>query len=150
MGMWSNQGSASTLILGADVAPTLKNLSSSANKLGSEFDNSAANQKWQYADFELLCRGAAAFTASTTVKLWLIDSLDATNYEDGGDSVTPARPADAQFYLRAVDTAQRMTVVGLILPPGKFKPLVRNEGGQAFTNTDAENVLRMRPYNEIR
>lgn len=145
---WTALGTTTTVINGADVAPTLKGLANNANKLGTEFDNSDAAARAYYADMELLCRGASAFTAGTSVKVWLIESLDGTNYEDGDDSVTPARPPDGYFFLRAVATAQRIALRGMVLPPTKFKPLIRNEGGQAFTGTDAENVLRIRTYGE--
>jgi hypothetical protein len=38
--------------------------------------------------------------------------------------------------------------MAIIVPPTKFKVLVRNEGGQALTNTDSENVLRIWTYQE--
>jgi hypothetical protein len=34
------------------------------------------------------------------------------------------------------------------LPPFNFKPLVINKSGQAMSNTDSENILSYRPYNE--
>jgi len=35
-----------------------------------------------------------------------------------------------------------------MIGPGKYKPVVVNTGGQAFTNTDNENILYYRLYNE--
>jgi hypothetical protein len=91
---WSALGSEQNAILGAGVAPTLKNLANNANKLGNAFDNSLAANRFRYADFELNCRGAAAFSSGGIVKLWLLGAPDGSTYEDGSDSVTPARPPD--------------------------------------------------------
>lgn len=146
---WSAQSTATTVINGAAVAPTLKALANNANKLGAEFDNTLVGNRFQYADFELLCRGASAMTAGAVIKLWIVEAMDGTNYEDGGDSVTPARPADEQFYVQAVATQQRITLRNVVLPPSKWKPLIRNESGQALTNVDGENLLTMRTYTEV-
>jgi len=145
---WSARGDAVTLIAGAGVAPTLKALANNSNKLGNAVDLSAAADRHMLALVTLKVRGASAFTASTVVKLWLLaESTTAGTYEDGADATTPARDPDYEFPLAAVATQQ--TLVALVgLPPGKFKPLVRNEGGQAFTNTDGENELSMQVVSE--
>ena len=136
-----------TVINGDDTAPTLKNLANNSQKLGSEVDNAADLN--QYGVFELQARGASSFTAGGYVEMYLIPSADGTNYSDGDDSVAP--PASCLvgiFPLRAVSTQQRVTLWGVPLPPLKFKPLIVNKTGQAFTNTDAENLLKFGPYND--
>jgi hypothetical protein len=146
---WSAQNAISTVINGDASAPTLKNLANNGQKVGSEVDNSLAANRDQYGDFELLVRGASAFSSGGYVELYLIQPVDGMNYQDGDDSVAP--PASALvgvFPLRAVNTQQRLALRGLLLPAGKFKPLVINKGGQAFTNTDNENVLKLRTFND--
>ena len=144
---WSALGTYTALILGADVAPTLKNLANNGQKLGTEVDNSTDRN--QYGEFELMCRGAAAFTAGTSVELYLIQAVGGTAYADGDDSIAPPLTAlVGVFPLRAVTTQQRIAMSHILLPPTKFKPLVINKGGQAFTNTDAENLLYFRSYND--
>ncbi len=139
--LWSATGAFTTLIDGVTAAPTLKNLASAGNKLGNAYDNSTASTKRdQYATFRLHVRGAVAFTAGSAVFVWLLTAADGATYEDGDDSTTPARPPDLVFSLRAVATQQNIDARGYV-PPGLFKPLVQNNGGQAFTNTDSENVL---------
>lgn len=97
-------------------------------------------------ELELVVTFGTAPTANTTINLWLLREVDGTNFEDGGASVTPLRPADALFQLRAVTTAQRIIVVA-DLPPGVVKPLIRNDGtGQAFASS--ANTLKIRPITE--
>jgi hypothetical protein len=144
---WSALGTYTTVINGADVAPTLKGLANAGGKLGIEVDN--ATDRNMYADFDLLCRFAAAPSAGGYVALYLVSAVDGTNYADGDDSVVP--PATAMvgtFPVRAVDTAQRVALRHVLLPATKFKPMVINKSGQAMTNTDDENVLSYRAYNE--
>lgn len=147
---WTALDTIATVLNGDATAPTLKNLASAANKISTTaIDNSDAANRFQYADFELFCRGQSAMTAGTTLSLWIIESLDGTNFEDGSDSVTPARPPDERFFVRAVSTAQRLVIRGLLLPPTKFKILLSNDSGVGLTNTDGDNVLRMRTYGEV-
>ena len=143
---WSALGTFTTAIAGGATAPTLKNLSSGSNKLGNEIDNATAQD--QYADFELKVRLQVAPTAGDVVSLWFVQASDGTNYEDGSDTVTPQKPPDVVFPLRAVTTQQQITRKHILLPATKLKPLIVNDSGQAFTDTDDENVLSYVPYND--
>lgn len=83
-------------------------------------------------------------TANTTLNVWFLRQIDATNYEDGDASTTPARNPDAFFPIRAVSTAQRIVRV-VTLPPGVFKVLIINAGtGQALAAAD--NTLKLKPH----
>lgn len=143
---WSTLGTYTTLIDGAASAPTLKNLASAARVLGSEVNNEAGNQ---YCEIELKVRGAVAFGATAYMALYFVIAADSTNYEDGDASTTPARPPDVIIPVRAISTQQRITLRNIVLPNAKFKPLFINNGGQALTNTDGENVLYYRAYNDL-
>jgi len=146
---WSALGAHTTVINGDGTAPTLKNLASNGQKLGLEVDNAAAGNRHQYADFELLCKGASAFSAGGYAELYLLQAVDGSTYQDGDDSVAPPASALAGvFPLRAVSTAQRVALRGVLLPATRFKPLLINKGGQAFTNVDNDNLLKMRSYND--
>jgi hypothetical protein len=46
-----------------------------------------------------------------------------------------------------VSTQQRIALFG-VCPAGKWKPLIQNGAGQAFTNTDNENVLSIRTVDD--
>ena len=145
---WSGLGTYTTAIAGAAVAPTLKNLANDGGKLGGEIDN-ATTARDMYADWDLLCRFQAAPSAGGYVALYFVQTVDGTNYADGADATVPAATAlVGTFPVRAVTTAQRVSLRHVLLPATKFKPLVINKSGQAMTNTDDENVLSYRPYNE--
>lgn len=134
-------------IHGDDTTPTLKNLASNSQKLGSEINNASSLN--QYGLFELQVRGASAFTTGGYVELYLIPAADGSHYSDGDDSTPPPSCALAGIFpVQAVDTQQRLTLWGIILPPLKFKALLINKTGQDFTNTDDENVLKFGAYND--
>lgn len=144
---WVAYGISKTLIINGDATtPTLKALASAGQKCGNEIDNTTA--LYMNIDWELYVRGASAFTAGTTVDLYLVPAIDGTNYTDGADDSTapPSSTYHCSFPLRAVSTQQRISVTGRMIGPGKYKPVVINNGGQAFTNTDNENILYYRTY----
>ncbi len=145
---WSALNTFTTFIAGAAVAPTLKNLANNANKLGNAVAFEGAGERHQFVALDLQVRGAAAFTAGGAMLIWFLKAIDGTNYEDGSDSVTPARDPDVIIPVAAVNTQQRIAIANIPLPPFPTKPLFRNEGGQALTNTDNENVLSYRTYDD--
>ena len=144
---WSALGTYTSVILGADVAPTLKALANAAQKLGVEVDNATARD--MYADFDLLCDFAANPSAGGYVALYIIQAVDGTNYADGDDAIVPAASAlVGVFPVRATTDTQRIALRHVLLPATKFKPLVINKSGQAMSNTDDLSILSYRPYNE--
>jgi len=144
---WSAQGTFTTIINGDASAPTLKNLSNNSNKLGSEVDNATSHNR--YADFDLSCRFQSAPVANGYCELYLVQAVDGTNYADGSDSVSPAiNTLVGVFPVRAVATQQKVALRHILLPNSKFKPLLVNLSGFGMTNTDNENVLSIRTYNE--
>ena len=142
-------GSPITLIAGDGSSPTLKALASGASVVSAEYDNGHADNRNRFAQIELACRAAVAPSGSPFFYLWFIRSIDGTTFTDGDPSVMPARVADHIINVRTVATQQRVAVPGLVeLPAGKFKVLLQNNTGQALTNTDGENVLRMVVVND--
>lgn len=144
---WSALGTFTTIINGDATAPTLKNLASTSSKLGSEVDNATSHNR--YADFDLYCRFQSSPSANGYCELYLVQAVDSTNYADGSDSVAPAiTTLVGTFPVRAVTTQQRVALRHVLLPNTKFKPIIINQSGQAMTNTDNENILSIRTYNE--
>lgn len=145
---WSALGTYTTGIAGAGVAPTLKNLASGGQKLGSEIDLTGANDRNIIADFDLQVRFASAPTAGGYVELYAIQDVKGDgSYQDGDDTVVPPLTARiGTFPIRAVSTQQRVALRGVIVPATKWKPLIINSASTAFTNTDNENVLSYRVY----
>lgn len=143
---WSALGTYTTIIAGAAVAPTLKSLAAAGQKLGGTV--AGATERFQYGDFDLLCKYATAPAAGAHCQLYVIQSVNGTIYQDGDDTVAP--PATAyvgSFPMRLVATAQRVSLRGILLPATDWKPLLINKGSTAFSAVNDENVLSYRPYN---
>jgi hypothetical protein len=125
----------------------LNSLANNALALGAAFDNTQgqAGDGYTLCDLELVVTFGTAPTANTGLSLWFLPAQDGTNYEDGDASTTPARAPDLVFPVRAVTTAQRVARRSVLLPEGKWKPLLKNDGtGQAVAASG--NTLTVRPY----
>lgn len=143
---WGAQSSFTWAINDSATAPTLKGLANNGQKLGNAYDNNANRN--MFAAFQLWCKGASAFTANTVCELYILSSTDGSTYADGSDTIAPGyHMLVGVFPLRAVATAQLIILRDIPIPPLKFKPLLINRGGQAFTNVDTENHLLMWTYN---
>lgn len=141
---WSALGTFSTVLSSAN----LKNLLTLDAVTGSEIDGTAGDQ---YADFDLYIRFASAPSAGAYVAVWLLQAVDGSNYEDGSGTTTPVlptRPADLIFPVAAVSTQQRIALRMRALPNGKWKPYFYNATTVGLTNTDNENILSYRSYND--
>lgn len=134
-------GSQSTIL-----SSEMNGLANNALAIGSAFDNTIGQTGDGYTmcDVELITgTWSVAPTASTCISLWFIQAPDGTNYEDGDASTTPAKIPDVIFPLRAVTTAQRI-VRRTLMPWGKFKPLVKNDGTGQTMNASG-NIIKIRP-----
>lgn len=119
----------------------LNSLANNGLALSSAFDNGTALDL--QGELELVVTYGSAPTANTGCAVWLLRNVDGTNYEDGSDSVTPARAPDLVFPLRAVTTGQRI-ILPVTIPPGSWKALLKNDGtGQAMAASG--NTLKLRP-----
>ena len=93
--------------------------------------------------FELeLAAPAGALTAGTAAYIWFLSQVDGTNYEDGSNSIIPARRPDLIIPVRAVSITQRNAVVGY-LPPGNWYVLLAQNTGQNWGGTN--NTLKVMP-----
>ena len=128
------------------LSTELNSMSNNTNVLSSAIAFETADQGMRFVEGELCVTFGTNPTANTAFSVWLLRELDGTNYEDGGTSVTPTRPPDMIFTVRAVTTAQRIVAV-CDLPPGVPKALIRNDGtGQAIASSG--NTLKLRPVSE--
>jgi hypothetical protein len=124
----------------------LDSMANNTNVLSSAVAFEAADEGMRFVEGELLVTFGTNPTANTAFSVWLLREIDGTNYEDGGTSVTPTRPPDMFFTVRAVTTAQRIIAI-CDLPPGAPKVLIRNDGtGQAIASSG--NTLKLRPVSE--
>lgn len=135
---WSKTPVLAGVIDDGGVHPSAKGLANGSAKLSAAIDNAASLER--YVVLKLRCRGASAFSTGGQVTIWLVTEYD-SSYEDGSDSVIPAGNPVFVFGLRTVSTQQVMHTCVLEAPPCRFKLLIQNNGGQAFTNTDDENEL---------
>lgn len=110
----------------------------------AEINNSS--DLYLFNDLELTVTFGSAPTVNNPIEMYLIPSIDGTNFADGGGAVAPARNLYVgSFLLRAVTTAQRCLLRGVPLPPGKYKYVAKNGSGQAFPASGS--VIKRIPYN---
>lgn len=104
-----------------------------------------ATDLYMWADFEFTCTFASAPSAGQTVDLYLVPSVDNTNFADGDASIVPPTTYyRGSFVLRAVTSAQRVAVLGVPLPPEKFKVLLANSSGAALPS--GGGIVKMQRY----
>lgn len=137
--------------VGASVVTTLFNTNADLNALATgsgilsttNYDNSAGT--YTHFGCEIALTFATAPTANAPILLYLIPSLDGTNFGDTVNGSTPYAPIESyvgQFQVRAVTTAQRIELFRtpggadlLRLPPRKVAPYITNSAGFAFPAT---------------
>lgn len=92
-------------------------------------------------DLELVVTYGTNPTAGTTVDVYMVQSVDGTNY---ADAIFTNAQLVAGFPLQAVTTAQRIAVKDVPVPPGLFKLFARNNAGQ--TTAASANTLKYRTH----
>lgn len=115
------------------MSTELDSLAATTGKaISAAIDNSTALDLFD--DLELAVTFGAAPTAGTVVEAYLLPSIDGgTVYPDGSTSVAPqASLFVGGFTVRAVTSAQKLSLRGVALPPGLFKYLLINTTSQAF------------------
>lgn len=137
--------------VGASAVTTLFNTNANLNALANgsgivsttNYDNSAGT--YTHFGCEIALTFATNPTANAPILLYLMASLDGTNFGDTVDGATPYAPMESyvgSFQVRAVTTAQRIelfrTLGGadlLRLPPRLLRPYITNTAGFAFPAT---------------
>lgn len=115
--------------------------------LSDEIDNST--NLYMFADFELVL-GSAAFTgADCGFELYLVPSIDGTNYPTWTGNGTADEPENGPFSvgfmpLTGTTAAQRAALRDVDLPSGKWKLACRNRGN--VTLAGSGNTLKWRPH----
>ncbi len=112
--------------------------------LGSAYDNSAGLFPLAEVEFVSGAAFGTAPTANTGLSIWWLRDPDGTNYEDGGTALTPTRPPDLVIPLEAQNSAAQRITRRCSIPPGTFKPLLKNDAtGQSLPAT--LNTLKILP-----
>lgn len=117
--------------------------------LSSAYNNASALDL--VADFELvICYASGPPAAGTKVaELYLLASVDATNYPEGSSSVTPQQGLlIGSFESRASSTSvvERLTLSGMPIPPLNFKVLLKNTSAVTLKSSSVTKTLKMQPY----
>lgn len=130
--------------LASCLTTELNSLADNSLAIGSAITVTSGEAGYRGAEAELSVTFASAPTANTACLVWFLREMDGTNYEDGSASITPTRPPDVRFHLRAVTTAQRIILLAE-LPIGTFKALLKNDAtGRAFPASGS--TLKVRPF----
>jgi len=138
---WTSYGSLVTYL-----STELNSLANDANKLGSAIDFASANRK-MYMDIEVyLASIDLSGQTNPAIYVWLLARTDGTNFEDGSDSVTPARSPDKIVALREVNGAQRVFARFLMTTPDQGKLLIKNKTGVALASSG--NTVKYRLYSQ--
>jgi hypothetical protein len=143
MAKWNTPNAIQTI-----MSTELNSLANNANAIaGSAINNETG--LGLFADFLLTCTFAVSPTAETFLNLYLLPSLDGTNYPDGSNTITPnSNCLIGALPVRAVNTVQRINLPKVALPPFHFLILVRNEAtGAALSATGNTLVARTYFYN---
>lgn len=128
-------------------------LSTEMNSLGSgsiavsgEIDNTAG--EFTLDDIELYTASKACTPGAIKfAELFLIQSLDGTNYVDidDGTNEPSVTMLVGRFEFRATASSPNRHIIrGITIPPDKFKYVISNESGCAFASSG--NLLRRRPW----
>lgn len=123
---WSSTTSRTTGISSASI-------NAGANSLGSEIDNSTNKDRFISMTLTFTCSTAA--TENQVFEVYILTAIDGTNYEDG--DATPTDPKKASvgvFGNRNVTSAQRVNLENILIPPFKFKILLKSELDQNATS----------------
>ena len=101
------------------------------------------------ADWELVVDfDTTAPTDGGTFALYLIPSVDDTNYADWVGDGTVNEPTNevnyvGSFTVSDILTSQRLVLMDVVMPPGKFKVGIRNNTSQPLTS--GAHTLKWRP-----
>ena len=114
--------------------------------LGTEVDNSTT--KYMMADVEVVLASAAFTGTDSTVEIYLVPSVDDTNYSTWTTGTADQQENNA-YYVGSVTTtgstaAQREVLRAVSLPNGKYKWAVRNRGNVALASSG--NTVKWRPW----
>ncbi len=109
-------------------------------------DNSSS--KYAMADF-YLDLASVAYTAEGTINLYILPTVDGTNYPTWTGNTATAQDENEQYHVGSMTTPDATSVFdgvvrNVVLPVGKFKVAVKNDSG--VTLGSSGNTLYYRPH----
>lgn len=123
--------------------------------LSDEVDN--GTNKYAFADLDLVL-GSAAFTgADAGIEVYIVPSVDGTNYPDWTGNSTSDAPEQAHYFvaflpLKASTAARRVvssSQSAIELPNGKFKFGLRSRANVALAASGNTLYYRPRSYDSV-
>jgi len=115
--------------------------------LSDEIDNST--NKYMFADLDIDLANVAFSGVDSGIEVYLVPSVDGTNYPDWTGNATADEQGQDQYYVgfgatTGASGAQRIVVRGIELPPGKYKWGFRSRAGVALDTSG--NSVSWRPH----
>ncbi|MEW5857405.1 MAG: hypothetical protein AB1861_08490 [Cyanobacteriota bacterium] len=116
----------------ANLATTeLNNLANNTRVAGQILDNTITRAL--FANLELAVQFTVAPNADSLIQLYLLPSIDGTNYADGSPTIAPGVESfTTNFVLKNTLNLQRIPAQRIPLDPFRYLPLIVNTSGQAF------------------
>jgi hypothetical protein len=106
----------------------------SFSAVSAAIDNTTDLYPWM--DVELSLASFTPGTGSPYCAMWIVYSLDGTNYEKTPNGSSGDKPPDAIFPLEAsVAQASRVVISNIPISPLKFKLVLKNASGAALAAT---------------
>jgi hypothetical protein len=100
---------------------------------------------YQYIDLEVVLASLSPATGAF-VDIWLLPTLDGTNYSDSGKALQTASLLCSIQLDTAASTAQRIVRTNVPIPALDFKLQLRNKAGVSLASSG--NTLKYRRHNE--
>lgn len=125
---------------GGTISTELNSLANGAfSAVSGIYDNTTNLDEWGVVQFDLASLNP---TTGAYLQLFLVQSLDGTNYEDAPSSTNPGSAQLVAYVSLATGAAtKRATTQPFRLPPGKFKWVVKNQSGVAFAASGSTGKL---------
>jgi|GEM_PF-2149116 len=123
--------------------------------LSDEIDNST--NKYAFADLDLVL-GSAAFTgADAGIEVYMVPTVDGTNYPDWSGNSTTDAPEQSHYFvaflpLKASTAARRVvssSQAAIELPNGKFKFGIRSRANVSLASSGNTLYYRSRSYDSV-
>jgi hypothetical protein len=99
-----------------------------------------------FGDFELDVTITAPADGDLIANLWMLPSVDDTNFPTAAASVDPPSIYHVgSFIASGTGTDQRMVIAGVPIFPRKMRFVLKNEDATSFSSDD-NNKLNLKPY----
>lgn len=118
--------------------------------LSAEFDNSTNGYMFMDIEVNLAAPGTAWSGADSAYEIYIVPSVDGTNYPDTTNTGTADEQENNQYFVGSITTqgagtvACRQTIRGVEVPVGKWKLFGRNRTNQTLAASG--NTIKWRPW----